>query len=214
MNLGQIVARCADMMARTDLGTQIREEVTLAVKRYERELWFFSETRGATITCVASQTWYDSASVPGVGAVALSRLLSIDYMRITSHLGGLDDEMRETPYALFEAWQEGSPSAGQPTNFTRYNAQIGVWPTPTGADVLYFSGKFKPVVPVNDADTSVFFTEAQELIESCAVANVYEKFLRDLEAAAPHRQREAIQIAALRGEGVNKMGTGRLRANY
>lgn len=234
MKLGEIVARIADMMARDDLAPQIRAEVLLALKRYERELWYFNETRGAAVELEAGRGWYDNAKVFSVGsgwdlgrwditawdsvaptliAVPLTSLLNVDYARLIPHAGGFDDAMRQIDYRTFERWQEGSPSAGQPQAFARYGGKIGIWPTPVGADVLYLSGAFKPLMPVADNDGSVFFREAQELIESCACANVYEKFLRDYDAAAAHRGREAIAIASLRAEAVHKKATGRLRVN-
>lgn len=219
MTLAEIVARIADMLARTDLGTQIRQEVGLACQRYERELWYINEVRGAELQCAPGQVWYSTVNLTNANgytsaaSVSAQRILTIDYMRRVQSPSGLDEDMRPIDYATFERLQEGSNTEGQPTYYTRYAGQIGIWPTPGAADVMYFSGKFKPTVPSADSDTSAWFTEAQELIEASAAANVAGAFLRDFELEARFRQREALQIAALRSEGVRKGTTGRLRAH-
>lgn len=219
MTLGEIAARIENMIARPDLGTEIRQEIRLACKRYERELWYLNEVRGAVLQCAPSVVWYDVVDLTSANGytaatnVSTQRILTIDYMRRIQTVTGLDEPMTEIEYSRFERLQEGSNTDGAPTYFTRYAGQLGIWPAPPSAEQMYFSGKFKPTVPSADIEASVWFAEAQELIEAAATAAVHGNFTKDFEEEARCRQREIVQIAALRGEGARKGATGRLRAH-
>lgn len=206
----------------TDLETEIKEEIGNAIKHYNRAAWHLTEVRSGTLTTVSGTTWYNSVdltsgagdqSVTGRTAVDTNQIVKIHYMRENPGGSGLNEPLFEIPYTRFEAMREGSVPQGQPEYWTFYAGEIGIWPTPNAALTIYWSGIVKPVVPTSDSDTSVWLTEANELIEAAAAGRVCMKYLRDVERAAAFQATEREWAAQLEREYVSKSSSGRIRAH-
>ncbi len=213
-NLGEVVARVADMLARNDLNNQIRAEILRAIERFETQPWAFTEVLNATLTTVVGQAWYPTvAASAGLsqatfpGDIAASRIVRVDWIGNPAD----DDWLIELDFATFQRWQETDGTLGDPYHWTRYAGRIGLYPTPDAVYSLSVSGLMRPPALTNDTETSIWFDRAGELIETRAAATVAAKFLAD-----PERARMFAEIAtgaemALIAESGRERGTGKLK---
>ncbi len=223
--LATVALSCAKQLGRAnaagtsiaDLETEIREEIGEAISFYNRKPNHLTEFRGFEVTTAASTTWYSTVDMTnGDGdqsktsrtAVNTNTIIDFDYSRDTS--GSQNEAMSRISYPAFEGLLEGSSSNGDPHYFTYYAGQIGVYPTPDGVYTLYFSGNVKPVVPTDDSDTSVWFDEAQELIEAAACKRVCLKYLRDTQRAAEFGAMEQAAHIPFHSEYVRKSSSGKV----
>ena len=208
--------RVADQLARSDLNTQIDREIQLAMARYNRRVSWLHEVREVSLTSVAAQAWYSSVDVStGTGpqdttgrtAVDVTDIQKISYMRDPDY-----DDLRQVHYSDFEGFFDTTGAAGRPTYFTLYAGQIGIWPVPDGVTIYTLSAVVKPVIPSLAADESIWFDQAQELIENAAAAAICRKFIQDGERAQAFQVYETEAWNDLVREGNQKMATGKLRA--
>lgn len=211
----------ADGTAITDLEDEIKGEIGEAIRFYNRKPYALTEFRGGELTTTSGTAWYSNVDLTnGAGdqdetgrtAVDVKDILRITYMR-ENPSSGINDAMQRIDYYAFERLFEGNTPSSSPTYYTVYAGQIGVWPTPDDAYTLYFSAHVKPVVPTADDDTSVWLTEAEELILAAAAKRVCMFYLRDEERAAGFAAMEATAEAALQSEHVAKSASGKLRVH-
>lgn len=208
--------RVADQLARSDLSAQIDREIQLAITRYNRRVTWLHEVRAVTLTSVAAQAWYSTVDVStGAGpqdvagrtAVDVSDIQSVRYMRTADY-----DDLKQVRYSYFERFFDTTGSAGRTAYFTLYAGQIGIWPVPAGVETFTMSVVCKPVVPSSAADTSVWFDQAQELIENAAASAICRKFLSDGERAQAFKVFEDAAWDELLAESNKKAATGRIRS--
>lgn len=208
--------RVADQLARSDLSAQIDREIQLAITRYNRRVTWLHEVRAVTLTSVAAQAWYSTVDVStGAGpqdvagrtAVDVSDIQSVRYMRTADY-----DDLKQVRYSYFERFFDTTGSGGRTAYFTLYAGQIGIWPVPAGVETFTMSVVCKPVVPSSAADTSVWFDQAQELIENAAASAICRKFLSDGERAQAFKVFEDAAWDELLAESNKKAATGRIRS--
>ncbi len=209
--------RIADQLSRSDLSTQIDREIQLAITRYNRRVSWLHEVRGATLTTVAAQIWYDSLDIStGEGpqdttsltAIPVSDVQQIDYMREANL-----DPILQRSYRDFERLYDVTGSSGRVSYFTLYAGRIGLWPEPSGVQAITLSVVVKPQVPASATDTSIWFEQAQELIENAAAAAICRKFIQDGDRAQAFQVYEGAAWEDLVKEGNQKMATGRLKVH-
>lgn len=208
--------RVADQLSRSDLSAQIDREIQLAITRYNRRVTWLHEVRAVTLTSVAAQAWYSSVDVStGAGpqdvagrtAVDVSDIQSVRYMRTADY-----DALKQVHYSDFERFFDTTGSAGRTSYFTLYAGQIGIWPVPAGVETFTLSVVCKPVVPSSATDTSIWFDQAQELIENAAASAICRKFLSDGERAQAFKVFEDAAWDELLAESNKKAATGRIRS--
>lgn len=208
--------RVADQLARSDLSAQIDREIQLAITRYNRRVTWLHEVRAVTLTSVAAQAWYSSVDVStGAGPQDVAGRTAVDVSDIQSvrHIRTADyDDLKQVRYSYFERFFDTTGSAGRTSYFTLYAGQIGLWPVPAGVETFTMSVVCKPVVPSSAADTSVWFDQAQELIENAAASAICRKFLSDGERAQAFKVFEDAAWDELLAESNKKAATGRIRS--
>lgn len=209
--------RVADQLARSDLSTQIGREIQLAIARYNRRVTWLHEVRDCTLTTVASQAWYSTVDVStGAGpqdvtgrtAVDVPDIQAITYMRDAG-----DIELRCLDYRDFERLFLSTNSGGTPTYYSIYAGRIGLWPVPSDVQSITLSAQVKPVIPTLADDESVWFDQAQELIENATCAAICRKFIQDGDRAQAYAVYEQAAFEDLVREGAMKMATGKLRVH-
>lgn len=218
--LSDIAANVANQLSRSDLTTEIKTEIGSSIRRLNREVSHITEMRALELTTSAGVYWYgtvDASSGVGYGAaqsatMAVSNIVSVVYMRLSPGATGVNEPLTFKDYRYFEALREGSVSSGEPTFWTLYAGQIGLFPTPGEAYTIEISANVKPVVPTADAHTSVWFDEYPEIVESMAASRVYRKYLQDEERATAFDRIAISDMAALALEASKKVGSGRLRS--
>lgn len=225
MTLATTALNCAKMLGRASadgtsivsMGDEIKAEIAETIRFYNRKPWALTEFRGLTLDTVASTTWYSTVDLTsGDGdqdstnrtAVDVNTILRIQYMRYG------DQEIHRRAYRDLEAMLESTSSGGnEPYYYTVYAGQIGLWPVPTSALEIYLSAVVKAPVPTSDNDTSIWLTEAGELIEAAACKRVCTKHLRDNERAAQFEVLERDAASAFSTESMLKSGSGRIKAH-
>ena len=229
MTLADIALDCAKFLGRVDAsGTQIldledeiKAEIAETVRYYNREKWALTEFRGMVLTTSTGVAWYSSVDLTsgsgdqsGAGrtAVDVNTILSIDYARMD--VNDLDYDLKRLRISEFEAMFEGNTPSLYPNYYTIYAGQIGLYPVPDAAYTIYINGHVKPVVPVNDPDTSVWFDQAKELIETGACKRVCLKYLRQADRAAEFAALEDVARRQLMGEHMRRSGTGKLKSQW
>jgi hypothetical protein len=209
--------RVADQLARSDLSTQIDREIQLAIIRYNKRVSWLHEVRSFTLTSGVGQAWYSSVDlstgtgpqdVTGRTAVDVSDIQTIHYVRDADF-----DDLRHMAYMDFEKLFDTVSGGSSATYYTLYAGQIGLWPEPSAVETFQISALVKPVVPASAADESVWFDQAQELIENAAASAICRKFIQDGERAAAFKAFEDLAWEDLVAEGNKKMSTGRLRVH-
>ena len=225
--LDDVALSCAKQLSRvdsagttiTDLETEIKEEIGNAIKYYNRRASHLTEFRGFELDTVAGTVWYSTIDMTngdgdqdttGRTAVNVNTILSIDYGKKST---GTDIPLDRIPYRTFEQLREGTTAQSIPTYFTIFAGQIGIWPAPDAVYTLYFSGDVKPVVPTTGSDTSIWFDEAQEMIEAAACGRICLKYLRDAKRAAEFGAMENIAYQSFHHEYVKKASSGKLRVH-
>lgn len=228
MTLATSALECAKYLSRVnasgtaivDLETEIKNEIGETIKFYNRQTSHLTEFRGIVLTTVASTTWYSAVDLTsgdgdqdktGRTTIDTNTILSIAYMRENPGSSGLNEPLARLPYTDFERLFEGSTPSGPPTYYTFYAGQIGIWPTPDAAYSIYFSATVKPVVPSDDADTSVWLDEAEELILAGAAKRVCLKHIRDTQRAQEFAAIESSALTQFNTEHVLKSSSRRLR---
>jgi hypothetical protein len=217
--LATITANVVSQTLRSDLEAEIKAEIKASIREFNRRPWYLTEVRGGTFATVAGTEFYNSVdftagasygdSTDFTATTSAKDVVSIRYAKIED--GSIDIPLDPVPYRDFEALREGSQTSGYPNIITLYAGQIGVWPIPTNALTIYISATVKGAVPSSDTDGSVWFEEAQELIEASAAKRLYAKYIKDTESALVHQEIERGQIRAILAEATRKMGTGRVR---
>lgn len=204
--LAIMAARIADELARSDLTSQITYAIADAIKAYEDERWFFSESRDVTLTTVASQEFYSSSE-----AASLADLLKIDYL--TLYIG-------DQPYVLLpmrpvdiEHASVNGTSTGSPSWYAFYNKKLRFYPVPDAAYTVRVAGAYRTAAPASDSETgNAWMTEAERLIRSRAKMELALHVLRNVDMAATMGQAvtEAYEQLKERTNALTQMGEGRI----
>ena len=219
MTLGDVVARVSDMLVRPDLTAQIRLCVLDTLREYAREPWHWHEVRNATIQLIPGQQWagfVSTAAAVSEHLVGPTTLIAdvvrfIDVRRLNA--GATDLALEFVPMPKFEELRRSTAAGGEPLVYTRNAGEVGFWPVPSVVTQIAVVFMAKPPLPDTDADGSIWFAEAGELIRAAAAARVCEEYIHDIERASVFRLTEERQRVRLAGEYRRKRSTGRLRAN-
>ncbi len=204
--LAALKAEIADDLDRTDITTRIASAITSAITFYQRQRFYFNETREETFSTVAAQSDYDvddDAQIPN--------FLGFDALFIT-----VSSQIRDlTPMdpRLMERLLDNSAASGEPTVYAYYNETIRLYPIPDIAYTIRMMGPMKVAAPAADATTgNRWMTDAYELIRCRAKLYLATHVLRDSDLAQIMSMAEKDALAQLLAEGTSKMGSGVLVA--
>ena len=195
--------RIADELNRTDLTTQIQYAIKTAVKVYDKQRFWFNESRSFTFSTVANQEFYtstDNTDIPN--------LLAIDTVQIA--ISSTDKYLLErVPYEQIEAISSnGTVDAGQPTWFAYYNKQLRLYPIPDGVYTVRVSGHWALSDLSATSDTNNWMTDGEILIRSRAKRELFTHVIRDVEGAAAMAQAEDAEVRALRAASSMRGSSG------
>lgn len=208
MTYGDIQARIADELNRSDLTSQIQKAIISAVKHYDQDRTWFTEERATALT-VVSQNY---VGVP-------SDFVYEDKLQIT--VGAVLYTLMKIPY---DEWALKSviTTTGQPTEYAYYQDRFYLFPIPGSAYTLTIS-YVKTLAELSaDTDTSGW-TDAEEMIRSRAVSDVRMNILHDDNARgeairfAPSGCYSITEYSAMNrffARRDTKVMTGRLKASY
>jgi hypothetical protein len=202
---GEIKARLADDFNRSDLTSQISDEIIRAIKHYERTRFWFNEAVSGSVL-VASQQSYAMSSL------SVSDLLILDRLQVT--VSSHKYELNEIAWPEFlERWSDTTSSSGSPTDYSIYADKIWIGVTPGDAystDISYI----KSLTTLSaDGDSNAWTTYAEDLIASRAGKIVSMRVIKSAEDAAMYAVLEREALNALYAQNDQRLITGKMRYN-
>lgn len=187
---GSLEAKVADMLARTDLTTQIASELTSAIRHYESEQFWFNEHR-LSLSCSSTVVEYTlSASIVQILTVQITR----------SSSSYVIDEISEAERISYDTGNV----TGDPSWYAFFRGAFIPYPRPSSAYVATISCIRKPATLSVTTDSNVFTINARELIESRTAANIALRYTRSTEDAQVFKLLEQEALAELRARDSRK----------
>jgi hypothetical protein len=185
--LGTLNDNIADMLARSDINSQITLEIQSAVRHYQSERFWFNEDR-ISLSCSSTITEYTlsaTTSIMQIIAVQITRNSSTYVIEPISEAERLSYDTNNI--------------TGDPSWYAVYRGLFIPYPRPTTSPyTATISVVREPVTLSATTDSNVFTNNAQELIESRAAANICLRYLRDQEAAKSFKILEQEALMELR----------------
>lgn len=211
--LGDMKDRIARELGRTDLTTQIADEISSAIAHYERERFWFNEAR-ETATMTAGQANF---AVP-------TDMLEIDEMTVTYNGHPLPLEQRDWHWYRDIAGDDADAGQGTPENFVYYANQFWWYPIPDDAYPVTWSGVKQLAALSGDSDSNEWMVEGEELIRTRAREAVKINYLKEPASIAVMTQMaavgqpfyssaEKIAFMSLRRTSTLRRGVKRLRTD-
>jgi len=167
---GSMQSRIADELARSDLTTQIALAIQTAIKRHERERFYFN-TKTGTFSTVAAQEYYAAAAnsdIPNISKIERAKV-TVDgykYDLVASTFDSIDDE------------QDGTIT-GDPTHFAYFAQQVRLYPIPNAIRTVTMAYVYRLSSLSDSADANAWMTDGEELIRQTAKGIVAADVISD-----------------------------------
>jgi len=198
---GDLKARVAAELLRSDQAANIINAITRAIEFYAPRRFWFNEGKLTANT------------TPGVDLVTYPTGLRVDDAVFIT-VGGTGYPMTRRTYAEIEELSEVSPAnTGQPTDYCTINGQLRLYLKPNLAYVVTAVGVFDQPALAVDADFNAWTGAAQDLISARARMTISRDILRDPELAQSAAQAEQEALRRLLAETTRRTSTGRLQAS-
>lgn len=176
---GDMQARIASELHRTDLTAAIRSAIISAVEAYAPNRFHFNEKRWA-ITTIPGEKYYGPDTAPP--GTLPTNIMEIDSIAVTANARIYTLDRRS--YEEIDAIDAGTtPLAGYPRIWAWYGDQIRLYPTPNQAYVITISGQYKYPELTDDSDSTPWTNEAEELIRCRAKRDLYVHQIMDESSA-------------------------------
>ena len=140
---------------------QVNNAINSAIAHYQRERFYFNESRSETFATVASQEFYgtsDNANIPN--------LSKIDNLTIT--VNGNRYPLVNKEWDWIDRISVTTTATGQPTDYSYYNQQIRLYPIPDAVYTIRISGLIRTTALSADGDTNAWLTDGEEMIRARA----------------------------------------------
>jgi hypothetical protein len=193
--LGEMITEIVEETRRYDpnWSSRVRREIEKAVSFYQRERFWFNETREITFDTVIGQEFYtdaDQADIPN--------LIAIDYITVTD--GTTIVELCPVS-ARWHDTDDFATAANLPTEYSYTEGKLRIWPKPNKVYPLRIAGLPRRAFPASDAEPdNPWMTEAEELIRSRAKRNLYLHHMGSRSKAEDMKAAEDEALRALRAE--------------
>lgn len=158
--LGDMKARIADDLLRSDLTAQIANAIADAVKHYQRERFLFNEAT-ATFNTVANQEYYTASDWADMLTAQ-----QIDRLRILQGTSRLP--MDQWPAAYMDAVAVATGTRGIPWQWSYEQQQLRLYPCPDAVYTITVFYLQKLGVPSQDSDTNAWTDDAEIMIRQRA----------------------------------------------
>ncbi len=195
----QLQSRIADDLNRTDLSSQIQQQILLAVQHYKSERLWFNET-STTLTATVGQGY---VSAP-------SDLLAIDRFYIT--VSGKNIEL--LPEDLNSVVEFRPTTNGRPRSFCFYQNRFEL-------DRLADTAYSMPLYYVKEltalatgSDSNGWTTDGEDLIVFHAEKMLYANVIKDFEKATAAAVLAKDALTQLRSRGSARTSSGYTKAYY
>lgn len=206
--LAIMVARIADELARSDLSTQIRYAIADAIEAYRDERFWWTDSRTITFNTTIGQEFYGVAD-----AAAIATIKKFDYIGV--YIGDQFNRLDYHSPAEMEWLSTGLTASGAPFDYTYYQRQIRLYPTPDAVYTVRVGASVSVAAPTSDSETNnPWMVEAERLIRSRAKAELALHVLKDIDLAQTMTQAIEEAYEQLKGETamLTKAEGSRIRA--
>jgi len=206
--LATMKARIASELRRSDLTTQIADNINTAISAYEHERWFFNESRENIFLTVDEQPNYDSSDAAFIGLISKT-----DYLFIV--VGDQPFQLLPETMAFIEDSNTNNTFLGQPAWYAWYDEQFWLYPVPNEVWTVRVGAVLEQAAPATDGETgNPWMNKAERLIRSRAKYEIYTHILKDLEQAQVMASAvtEAYEQLNTRTTRKVKTGPGRVKA--
>jgi hypothetical protein len=198
--LGDLKARIADELDRSDLTSQIGLAIDDAITEAASNRFWFNEVRGLVIPLAAGQEYY--------GSNDFSALTEIDAIYLS--INGQRRNMFPASSLTIDQWRDGSTPTGEPYQWARYGTSLRVYPTPAIAYSLVVDGVSRLPALINDAQANAWTNEGEKLIRAIAKRELLANVIRDFEEAQAQQQLVTNALKELQGKSYDKSATGQM----
>jgi len=193
--------RIEDDIDRTDLTSQITDFINRAIKFYEKENFWFTET-STTFVTVASTETYALTSI----ATNIKNILRVEITTATNSTYEL--ELRDINYIRNQ--NNEVMNTGRPTDYCLYAGSLYLSRIPDAVyTVRVFYRKDYPALAAT-SDTNDYLDYAEDLIEMRTEGRLYRRVILDQQRAADCDIEEAMHLQQLRELNSAKRATNTL----
>lgn len=169
---------------------EIARAVFTAIRLYEREPFYFNESRLTTFMTRPRCAWYGADDASEIALAGGIREVFI-------HAQGQIRRLQQASAGTLECFSEVD-HLGAPHNFALFNDQMRLYPTPDAIYVVRLYLSPARLDDITDSTTpSAWFSEAFDLIKAQAKYQFYKDILKDAEAATAARMDVDEQYRAL-----------------
>lgn len=172
-SLGNLKARIADELARSDLTSQIGLAITDAIKEASANRFWFNEVRGLVVNLVSGQETYTSDDISSITEIDAA-WINVGGQRRNLYVGNSFD---------IDMAVDGTPPLGEPDTIARYGNGLRLYPVPQQAYVLTLDGVTSLNALTDDGMSNAWTVDAEKLIRSIAKRELYAHVIQDAEAA-------------------------------
>lgn len=196
---GEIQTNLADYLSRADLGSQIQSAIKKAIKHYERESFWFTDSNTSFLTVSGTQS-YTLSLTNGYAAIH----------QVMINRNGSRYEVRRTGIDELNAI-DATNSTGEPSLYAEQNGLLVFYPEPNSTFTVSvnYAAKYATLSAVSD--TNNFTLYADDLIEARAEWFVRRHKMRDYAGAVQSKNDEMEALQRLRGESEVKITSGRIK---
>lgn len=202
----QMQSNIADKIVRTDLTTQIADEINRAINFYASDRFYFTQTTD-TFSTVASQFAYSSSD-----SVATD-IRDIDLLQITISTNNYIYPERIS-FNELQSLNVSNPT-GQPSVWAYHQQKIFLYPVPNDVwtVTMYYQKAYADLS--SGSDTSDWTSGLpKDLIEQRTLKVMYSDWVKDDESAARAAARELEIYNKLRMESEKLISTKRITPDY
>jgi predicted HTH transcriptional regulator len=194
--------RIQDDIDRTDLTSQVTDFVNRAIKFYEKENFWFTETSTTFVTVAGTETYTLSAI-----ATNIKNILRVEIQDSSNSTYEL--ELRDINYIRNQ--NTTTTNNGKPTDYCLYTGSMYLSRVPNAVyTIRVFYRKDYPAL-VNTTDTNDYLDYAEDLIEMRAEGRLYRRVILDEARAAGCDAEEAMHLQQLRELNNAKRATNSLK---
>lgn len=198
-----MIAEIEDDLERSD-STAISQKIGNAIRHYQGERFWFTETRASTFSTVIDQQDY------AYGTDITDEFMELDGIYLT--FGTSIIELKLVDYREIESLRDATNPSGVPVRAAYINGTLALYPKPDAIYSVRLAGLIKKAAPASDGETgNVWMNEGYDLIKSHAKAELCAVRYRDAESASIERGLEKEYFSELRGKTAMKIGTGKIR---
>lgn len=200
----QMRTTIADQLPRSDLNSQISQEINDAIEHYREEEFFFNQNIWGFKTKPATESMsFGSASVSDAAVFSIVVLT-----RSSNDIRPID------PISINTVRQQntsGTNSTSPPFEYAIFNKRIFFSPIPDSSYSVDVYGIRAPATLSASADTNTFLTDGKKLIEARVRWAMWTRYLHDDEKAATAKSDELSEYGKLKKKTTSLLSTGRLK---